>query len=133
MGASFTEFGGWEMPVRYGSDLDEHHTVRNGCGLFDISHMAEIRVTGSAEDFLDISIISTLSEIEGGGGNYTMILHDHGGIIDDLDVYRLEQDEFMIVSDDGNHRPVVEALQQRLGNFSENQVVDECGSWSRVA
>ena len=66
LGASFTEFGGWEMPVRYGSDIDEHHSVRNSCGLFDISHMAEIRVTGQAEEFLDYALISKLSEIENG-------------------------------------------------------------------
>ena len=47
------------MPVRYGSDIDEHHSVRNSCGLFDISHMAEIRVTGQAEEFLDYALISS--------------------------------------------------------------------------
>ena len=133
LGASFTEFGGWEMPVRYGSDIDEHHTVRNGCGLFDISHMAEIRVTSSAEDFLDFALISKLSEIEVGRAKYTMICNDQGGIIDDLIVYRLDQDEFMIVANAGNHHQVVEALKQRLENFPDTQVVDESGIWSLIA
>ena len=133
LGASFTEFGGWEMPVRYGSDIDEHHSVRNSCGLFDISHMAEIRVTGQAEEFLDYALISKLSEIENGRAKYTMICDDQGGIIDDLIVYRLDDDEFMIVANAGNQHQVVEALKTRLENFPDTRVVDESGLWSLIA
>ena len=133
LGASFTEFGGWEMPVRYGSDIDEHHSVRNSCGLFDISHMAEIRVTGQAEEFLDYALISKLSEIENGRAKYTMICDDQGGIIDDLIVYRLDDDEFMIVANAGNQHQVVEALKNRLENFPDTRVVDESGLWSLIA
>ena len=60
MGAAFTDFGGWEMPVRYGSDLDEHHAVRNSAGLFDISHMGEIRIKGEAAELLDYALVSKL-------------------------------------------------------------------------
>ncbi|MDG2497610.1 MAG: glycine cleavage system aminomethyltransferase GcvT [Aquiluna sp.] len=133
LGASFTEFGGWNMPVRYGSDIDEHHSVRNGCGVFDISHMAEIRVTGQAEEFLDYALISKLSEIENGRAKYSMICAEDGGIIDDLIVYRLDDDEFMIVANAGNHHQVVEALQSRLTNFPNTTVTDESGQWSLVA
>ena len=133
LGASFTEFGGWEMPVRYGSDIDEHHNVRNDCGLFDISHMAEIRVTGQAEDFLDYALISKLSELDTGRAKYTMICDDQGGIIDDLIVYRLDDDEFMIVANAGNRHQVVEALNSRLINFPDTKVVDESGMWSLIA
>jgi aminomethyltransferase len=133
LGASFTEFGGWEMPVRYGSDIDEHHSVRNSCGLFDISHMAEIRVTGQAEEFLDYALISKLSEVENGRAKYTMICDDQGGIIDDLIVYRLDNDEFMIVANAGNQHQVVEALNSRLTNFPDTKVVDESGLWSLIA
>ena len=133
LGASFTEFGGWDMPVRYGSDLDEHHAVRNSCGLFDISHMAEIRVTGSAEEFLDYALISKISELDIGRAKYTMICNDSGGIIDDLIVYRLDQDEFLIVANAGNHHQVVEALKSRLTNFPETEVTDESDQWSLIA
>ena len=133
LGASFTEFGGWEMPVRYGSDIDEHHSVRNSCGLFDISHMAEIRVTGQAEEFLDYALISKLSEIDNGRAKYTMICDDQGGIIDDLIVYRLDDDEFMIVANAGNQHQVVEALKNRLENFPDTKIVDESGLWSLIA
>jgi len=133
LGASFTEFGGWNMPVRYGSDIDEHHSVRNGCGLFDISHMAEIRVTGQAEDFLDYALISKLSEIENGRAKYSMICAEDGGIIDDLIVYRLDDDEFMIVANAGNHHQVVEALQSRLSDFPNTTVADESDLWSLIA
>ena len=121
------------MPVRYGSDIDEHHSVRNGCGLFDISHMAEIRVTGQAEEFLDYALISKLSEIENGRAKYSMICAEDGGIIDDLIVYRLDDDEFMIVANAGNHHQVVEALKERLTNFPNTTVTDESGQWSLVA
>ena len=57
MGAAFTDFGGWEMPVRYGSDLDEHHAVRNSAGLFDISHMGEIRIKGEAAELIDYALV----------------------------------------------------------------------------
>jgi aminomethyltransferase len=133
LGASFTEFGGWTMPVRYGSDIDEHNSVRTSCGLFDISHMAEIRVTGQAEDFLDYALISKLSEIDNGRAKYTMICDDQGGIIDDLIVYRLDDDEFMIVANAGNQHQVVKALNSRLANFPDTEVVDESLMWSLIA
>jgi aminomethyltransferase len=63
-GASFTDFAGWQMPVSYGSDLGEHHAVRTAAGLFDISHMAEIRVDGpQSAAFLDYALAGRLSAI----------------------------------------------------------------------
>ena len=63
-GASFTDFAGWQMPVRYTSDLAEHHAVRTGAGIFDLSHMAEILVSGTdAPAFLDYALAGTLSAI----------------------------------------------------------------------
>jgi aminomethyltransferase len=90
LGASFTDFGGWDMPVRYSSDLAEHHAVRNAAGVFDISHMAEIFISGNqAAAFLDFALIGIASEIGIGRAKYSMICNHEGGIIDDLIVYRL--------------------------------------------
>ena len=134
LGASFTDFGGWSMPVRYGSDLDEHHAVRNSCGLFDISHMAEIRVQGSdAAAFLDYALISKLSELALGRAKYTMICDEQGSVIDDLIVYRMADDQFLIVANAGNRHPVVKALNERQSRFSNLSVIDESDDWSLIA
>ena len=98
-GATFTDFAGWQMPVRYTSDLEEHHAVRQRAGLFDISHMAEIEVAGpEAEAFCDSAMAARLSAISPGQAKYTLLLSDAGGIIDDLIVYRRAADRFLVVA-----------------------------------
>lgn len=117
-GASFTDFAGWQMPVRYTSDLDEHHAVRTAAGIFDISHMAEIEVAGvDAPAYLDYALTGVLSAVQGGQAKYTLILNDSGGIIDDLIVYRRAADSYLIIANAGNRAPVVAALRERLGSF----------------
>lgn len=134
LGASFTDFGGWDMPVRYGSDLAEHHAVRNSAGLFDVSHMAEIRVTGSqAAEFLDYALVNPSSEIAISKAKYSLIVAADGGVIDDLIVYRLGQDEFFIVSNAGNRHDVVVALKQRAAEFDNAEVTDESDDWALIA
>ena len=122
------------MPVRYGSDLDEHHHVRNAAGLFDISHMAEIRVSGSnAADYLDYALVSKLSELEISRAKYTLICNDQGGAIDDLIVYRMAQDDFLIVANAANRHAVVEAMKRRQANFGDVEVIDESDDWALIA
>ena len=88
LGATFTDFGGWEMPLKYGNELDEHRAVRNGVGIFDLSHMGEINVQGpDAGAFLDYALISTMSTLKDGKAKYSMIVNADGGIIDDLITY----------------------------------------------
>ena len=114
LGASFTDFGGWDMPVRYESDLAEHEAVRTAAGLFDISHMAEIFITGpQAASFLDYALVIQASAIKVGKAKYALICNAKGGIIDDLIVYRLAEDEFLVIANAGNRYEVVEALKQR--------------------
>ncbi|MFF2348131.1 glycine cleavage system protein T, partial [Pseudarthrobacter sp. NPDC058119] len=89
LGASFTDFGGWEMPLKYSSELAEHHAVRNTAGLFDLSHMGEVWVTGpQAGAFLDYALVGKLSAIADGKAKYSLICNEDGGIIDDLITYR---------------------------------------------
>jgi aminomethyltransferase len=113
-GASFTDFAGWQMPVRYSSDLAEHHAVRTAAGIFDISHMAEIGVDGpDAASFLDYALAGRLSAMAVGKAKYSLILAENGGIIDDLIVYRLGEQSYYVVANASNREPVVAALAAR--------------------
>ncbi|MFJ4997621.1 glycine cleavage system aminomethyltransferase GcvT [Microbacterium sp. NPDC088619] len=118
LGASFTDFGGWQMPVRYTSDLAEHHAVRQAAGIFDISHMAEFLVTGDfAGDFLDYSLAGRLSAMAVGKAKYSLMLADDGGIIDDVIVYRLAEDRFLVIANAGNRGFVDAAFASRVRSF----------------
>ena len=78
LGASFTDFGGWQMPLRYTSDLAEHHAVRRSAGIFDLSHMGEVKVTGpEAGAALDHALVGALSAVAVGRARYTMIGRAH--------------------------------------------------------
>ena len=117
-GASFTDFGGWQMPLKYSSELAEHHAVRNAAGLFDLSHMGEVWVTGpDAGAFLDYALAGKLSAIAVGKAKYSLICDADGGIIDDLITYRRADDTFLVVPNAGNAKVVAEALQERAANF----------------
>lgn len=115
LGASFTDFGGWQMPVRYTSDLAEHHAVRQAAGIFDISHMAEFVVEGpAAGDYLDYALAGRLSAMTIGKAKYSLLLAEDGGIIDDVIVYRLDEQRFLIISNAGNRDGVRDALGERV-------------------
>ncbi len=117
-GASFTDFAGWQMPVRYSSDLAEHHAVRSTAGIFDLSHMAEIMVSGAdAAAYLDFALAGKLSAIALRQAKYSLLLSPAGGIVDDLVVYRLADDTFLVVANAGNRYPAVEALTARAEGF----------------
>lgn len=114
-GASFTDFGGWSMPVRYTSDLAEHHAVRQAAGLFDISHMAEFLVTGEGSAaFLDDVLAGRISTMKIGKAKYSLLLSDAGGVIDDVIVYRIEAERFLVISNAGNHDAVVATFADRI-------------------
>ncbi|MFF2315166.1 glycine cleavage system aminomethyltransferase GcvT [Arthrobacter sp. NPDC058097] len=122
-GASFTDFGGWQMPLKYTSELAEHHAVRNAAGLFDLSHMGEVWVTGpDAGAFLDYALAGKLSAIAVGKAKYSLICDADGGIIDDLITYRLPAAadgtaKYMVVPNAGNATTVAAALAERAANF----------------
>lgn len=119
LGAHLTEFGGWLMPLRYSSDIAEHRAVRAAAGLFDISHMGQIHVTGpDAAAALDYALVGWLSKVAVGRARYTMICAPDGGVIDDLVVYRLGDEEFLVVANAGNAATVLAALKQRSAGFA---------------
>jgi len=91
-------FGGWLMPVQYTSIVDEHQTVRNAVGMFDISHMGQFIVSGNgARDWLNAMLTNNAAKLDVGQGQYTFLLNDKGGVIDDLILYRIGEAEFLLV------------------------------------
>lgn len=133
LGASFTDFAGWEMPVRYGSDLDEHHAVRMAAGLFDLSHMGEIRLTGpDAAAALDYSLAGRLSAVAPGRAKYSLLCRDDGGVLDDLVVYRLAEHDYLVVANASNAAMVHTELLTRAARFDVD-VVDESGGTALLA
>jgi aminomethyltransferase len=100
LGAKMIGFGGWNMPVFYSSILDEHQAVRERVGIFDISHMGQIRVSGpSAEQWLNTLLTNNLQRLQMSDGQYTLLLNEQGGVIDDLIVYcRSSNDYFLVVN-----------------------------------
>jgi aminomethyltransferase len=132
-GASFTDFAGWQMPVRYSSDLQEHHAVRHAAGLFDLSHMAEIAVVGpDAGAFLDAALAGRLSNIAVGRAKYSLLLAEEGGILDDLVVYRRDDHDFLVVANAGNRQIAFDTLAKRAHGFDVT-VDDESDDTALIA
>ncbi|MFU8946386.1 glycine cleavage system aminomethyltransferase GcvT [Mycetocola zhadangensis] len=133
LGASFTDFAGWQMPVRYTSDLAEHAAVRSAAGLFDLSHMAEILVYGAdAGAFLDFALAGRLSVIDLLQAKYSLILTEAGGILDDVVVYRLGETTYLVVANAGNRDDAFAALRDRAAGFDVT-VDDQSDDYALVA
>ncbi|UTM46386.1 glycine cleavage system aminomethyltransferase GcvT [Glutamicibacter mysorens] len=133
LGANFTDFGGWDMPLKYGSELAEHKAVRSTAGLFDLSHMGEVYLTGpEAGVALNTALAGNLSIMKVGKAKYSLILNAEGKIIDDLIVYRLEEEKFLVVPNAGNAPVVAAELAARAADF--DVVVDDAsGRQSLIA
>ena len=115
LGARLIEFGGWLMPVQYGSIIEEHRAVRERVGLFDLSHMGELFVEGpDAGAALAAALVSNPPALTVGRAHYSMIVAPDGGVIDDLIVYRLDEERFLVVANAGNAAVVSDALAERL-------------------
>ncbi|TFH56337.1 glycine cleavage system aminomethyltransferase GcvT [Glutamicibacter arilaitensis] len=124
LGANFTDFGGWDMPLKYGSELAEHKAVRSTAGLFDLSHMGEVYLTGpEAGKALNTALAGNLNVMKVGKAKYSLILNAEGKIIDDLIVYRLEEEKFLVVPNAGNAPVVAAELAARAAGF--DVVVDD--------
>src|SRR5215470_15823105 len=118
LGATMTDFAGWLMPLRYGSETAEHRAVRGAAGLFDLSHMGEIAVSGpGAAAALDYALVGHLSALQPGRARYTMICAPDGGVLDDLIAYRLADNEFLVVANAANTPVVAAALRERATGF----------------
>ena len=128
-----TPFAGWLMPLRYTSETAEHLAVRRAAGLFDLSHMGEIAVTGpGAAAALDYALVGNLSGLRTGRARYTMICAGDGGVIDDLVVYRLGETEFLVIANAANTAVVYEALQARAAGH-DAEVTDATLDYALIA
>jgi aminomethyltransferase len=133
LGASFTDFAGWSMPVRYTSELEEHHAVRRSAGIFDLTHMGEIELSGpEAGRALDHALVGEPSKIALGRARYSMLVHETGGILDDLVVYRLGATEYLIVANAGNAELVCSTLRDRIDGYAVT-LRDACDEWALLA
>ncbi|WP_406332985.1 glycine cleavage system aminomethyltransferase GcvT [Streptomyces sp. NBC_00203] len=133
LGATMTDFAGWDMPLRYGSERDEHLAVRTKAGLFDLSHMGEITVTGpEAAALLNYALVGNIASVGVGRARYTMICRADGGILDDLIVYRLQEHEYMVVANASNAQVVLDALTERAEGF-DALVRDDRDAYALIA
>jgi glycine cleavage system T protein (aminomethyltransferase) len=133
LGATMTGFAGWLMPLRYGSETAEHRGVRGAAGLFDLSHMGEIAVGGpGAAAALDYALVGHLSALKPGRARYTMICAPDGGVLDDLIVYRLTDNEFLVVANAANTAVVASALRERAAGHAA-RVDDRTDDYALIA
>lgn len=133
LGANFTDFGGWDMPLRYESELDEHRAVRSTAGLFDLSHMGEVWVEGpEAATFLNSALVGNFLPTAVGRAKYSLMLQEDGGIIDDLIAYRMGDNKFLVVPNAGNALVVADELLARSSGFDVS-VTDASADTALVA
>ncbi len=118
LGAKLVGFGGWEMPLQYAGIIEEHHAVRQRAGLFDLSHMGEVWVSGPGADAgLAYALVTDPARLAVGRAHYSMLCTPDGGIIDDLIVYRVAEERFLVVPNASNAPLVADELRVRLDGF----------------
>jgi aminomethyltransferase len=124
-GARMVDFGGFDMPVHYGSQIDEHHAVRRDAGMFDVSHMRVVDLAGDgARDFLRYAIANNVDKLkEPGKALYSCLLRDDGGVLDDLIVYFLRDDFFRIVVNAGTQDKDIAWFRDLLARRAPNLVL----------
>jgi len=130
LGAKMIPFGDWIMPVQYSGIIDEHQAVRKNVGVFDISHMGQLVVTGPRSGaWLNEMLTNNLDKLEVGTGQYTFLLNERGGIIDDLIVYRTASEKFLLVVNASRVDEDFAWLQKHLGDNGtlENRSADYGG------
>lgn len=132
LGARFTDFGGWEMPLQYEGTLAEHRAVRQGCGVFDVSHLGRFELSGvGGRDLLARLLCNDPARIEPGRCQYTMMLTPDGGVVDDIIVWWLEDERFIVLPNGANHDTVVETFAEEAD--SDTSVIDLRGESALIA
>lgn len=103
LGAKIVDFAGWELPIQYSGITDEHKTVREAAGLFDVSHMGTLEISGEkAADFLNFLTPSNITKVDVGQAQYSLLLKDDATIVDDIIIYRITKDKFFLVVNASN-------------------------------
>ena len=135
LGARLIDFGGWEMPVQYTGITDAHLAVRNAAGVFDISHMGEVTVSGAgAADFLNSILTNDIRKLAPGLGQYTLMCNERGGTIDDLYAYQLSEGVYFLIINASRVEPDVAWLQARAAAVNgELKLTDASHNYSAIA
>jgi aminomethyltransferase len=135
-GARMVEFAGWEMPVQYTGVREEHIAVREGCGIFDVSHMGRLDTSGpDAERFLQRMLTNDVGKIEPGGAQYSLLCRQDGGVLDDLFVYRFGEGEetvYLTVTNAANHERDKHWFESHAEDF-DVQITDVSAKWAMLA
>jgi aminomethyltransferase len=133
-GARMMEFSGWEMPLQYPTGINQEHVaVRTDVGIFDVSHMGELRILGpDATRFLQFATLNDPAKLRPGRAQYNMIPNDSGGLVDDVYLYREEDDAYLMVCNAGNTATVSEHLKSLTESF-DCHLIDETATWSLLA
>ena len=114
LGAKMVDFGGWDMPVQYSGIVDEHNTVRNSVGLFDVSHMGEIEIEGpEAIDLADFVTTNAVRKMKDGQAHYSGLLYEHGGFVDDILVHRVSPALFFLCVNASNQEKDFEHIRNQ--------------------
>jgi aminomethyltransferase len=131
--AKIVDFAGWQMPVVYSGIRDEHLSVRKGVGIFDVSHMGEIRVKGDqALDFCQYITTNNLKNVKDNQAQYTLLCEESGGVVDDIIIYRFGNDEYFLCVNAANAKKDFEWINSLSKDF-DVRVVDESLSFSQIA
>lgn len=118
LGAKMIDFNGWDMPLHYGSQVDEHHHVREECGVFDVSHMCITDITGpDAEAFLRLVLSNDVAKLQPNTGHYSAMLTEHGGVVDDLVAFRTESG-FRLITNARTRETANQWLKQHAQGFN---------------
>ncbi|MDH5428369.1 MAG: glycine cleavage system aminomethyltransferase GcvT [Nitrospirota bacterium] len=124
--AKLVDFAGWLMPIQYTGVLDEYHAVRQGAGLFDVSHMGRIKVAGNqAENFLQWVSTNDVARLAVGQAQYSMVCQEAGGILDDIFIYKTGQAEFLVCVNASNRIKIVEWFHQHQQEKISEVVIDD--------
>lgn len=135
LGAKLIDFGGWEMPVQYTSITDEHLAVRQAAGIFDISHMGEVTVSGAgAAEFLNRTLTNDVPKLVAGEGQYTLMCNERGGVVDDLYVFQLSDGVYFLIINASRIPDDVAWLQAQAAKFQgEVKLTDASHNYAAVA
>jgi aminomethyltransferase len=132
-GGRIVSFAGWDLPVQYAGLVEEHMAVRRQAGLFDVSHMGEARVRGrQACDFLQHLTCNNVARLKPGRAHYSGLMTPSGCFHDDLLIYRLEEDEFLLVLNAANIQKDLAWMREHLGGF-DAELTDESDDWALLA
>jgi aminomethyltransferase len=133
-GAKLVDFAGWEMPIQYSGVIDEYQTVRTKAGLFDVSHMGRVAVSGpSSGAFLQQTTTNDVSKLAPGQAQYSMVCNERGGIKDDIFLYRTGEHEFLLCVNASNREKIVDWLRQHLQASDRCTIEDRSQAFAQMA